>query len=280
MEQIQDNFLSARATDLAEKGETQFISGPFLSPAEQITFYATVTSSNPAAAKNLFFFGGALDAERRKPVFVPDRELTENSPLFGDNVFSKEREEFFAVSVLPAYESGASGIIPVKLSGNKFTSLSHRACMGSILALGLKRESLGDIYVKSEREAIAFADAQIAEFIAENLEKVGNDTVRVFVADLPADYRIIRKYGRVMVISASDRVDAVAAALSGKPRSLIKSMCESGNIELNYFSGAEPDKSMKEGDVISVRGSGKFRIVSFDGYTKNGKLKISADKFI
>ena len=49
---------------------------------------------------------------------------------------------------------------------------------------------------------------------------------------------------------------------------------------INYQSIDRPSELLQVGDLISVRGFGRFSILSENGLTKNGKIKLTVDKMI
>lgn len=274
------SVIEARALDtlrLAEKLEYDFTYSRFLSPAEQNLFYRTVAGS--AETSRLFFFGGCLGADRRRAVFVPSYfELdTDTSP---SSVFSPQREAYFASLVAELAPDEQLSISPVHVSGSSFVKLSHKDYMGSVLGLGIDRSVIGDIAVTDDHSAVIFADAKIATFITDSLQKVARDTVKCSISPLPGDFVIPRRFRTVHIACGSNRIDSVAASLAGLSRSEAKELCLSGLVELNYISPVEADDAVSVGDIISIRKNGKFIVDSFDGETRSGRLKLSARQYL
>lgn len=274
------SVIESRAADaarLAEKLEFEFTFSRFLSPAEQSVFYRAACHS-PAASR-LYFFGGCAGADRRRAVFIPS--YAEGTPhSLPAEVFSPKREAYL-ISVLAEMFPGESlGISPVYVDGSGFATLSHRDYMGSVLALGLDRAVLGDIAVTGEHSAVIFADEKIAPFIAENLNKVARDTVKCRISPVGRDFKIPRSFETLHLAAGSARADSVAAALGNLSRSEAKEICLAGQVEINYVSPVEPDAPVSEGDIVSVRGCGKFVIDSFDGETRSGRLKFTARRYL
>ena len=55
-------------------------------------------------------------------------------------------------------------------------AMSHRDILGSLMGLGLRRETLGDIIVGSESGTVVCLK-KVADFIVENLTSVGRTSV-------------------------------------------------------------------------------------------------------
>ena len=51
-------------------------------------------------------------------------------------------------------------------------------------------------------------------------------------------------------------------------------------VKLNYRECVDVSKAVSEGDLISVRGFGRFVFLSADGETRKGRLHITAEKYI
>lgn len=269
---------AAEACSLAASREYEFICSPFLSPAEQAEYLKAAARTDPFTARRLFFFGGCVGADRRRAVFAPSYTDTDTAPI-GKNAFDPDREAFFK-SVLDCFPEEDLGITPVEVRGSGYVTLSHRDYMGSVLGLGLERDVIGDIAVLSERCAVILADKVIAPFITESLTKIGRDTVKCTPIRLPNDFVIPRKFETLHAVSGSDRADSVTASLSGCSRAEAKLLCTSGSVEVNYASPVEPDARLTPGDIVSVRGHGKFVIDSFDGETRSGRLRLTARRYL
>ena len=264
----------ARAAELVRREAYDVVFSDFLTPREQRLFYAAAFAEGQA--DRLFFYGGAAGAERRMAVLVPDWLLAE---VPAGDPFSCERESFF-LSLLENGVADASGAVcAVSLTGSEYGNLTHRDWLGAILALGLERHVLGDIAVLDARHAVAFVRAKIAPFLVENLSHAGADTVRAALAELPAGFEIPRSYERVEVTVASPRLDGVVRALTGLSRADAAALVKAGDVEVNYFPVQDADAPVDDGDILSVRGFGKYVIDSANTVTRRGRNRLIARKY-
>ena len=95
--------------------------------------------------------------------------------------------------------------------------LTHRDHLGSVLGLGLDRSVTGDIQVCGST-AYAVCLDEIADFIIENLKKVRHTDVKCRRLDaLPPI--TVKLPDESTVIAASERADAIVAAVFGLSRS-------------------------------------------------------------
>lgn len=255
--------LYARLEDFvicARRGEVTV--SDFLSPKEQYLADGFLKNSDLAFR----FFGGYSDAERQRLYLLPEymgdgegRSLTEWLDDFGSS----------------------SEIEALKIQGSGYRVLTHRDFLGALLGLGLERSVLGDLAVdESGFFAILFCDAAMVPFLERELTKVASDKVKVFRLS-PSEILIPpRRFATVTDTVATPRLDSVVAALGNFSRDVAKQTVCSGLVELNFEVEDRPDRTVSSGSLLSVRGVGKFRIVSLEEHTKKGRVKLLAEKFV
>ncbi len=263
--EFDSELFSARVLDLsdrAERGEAAV--GGFYTPRE--IFTATEILLRRGRKGTFAFFGGYDGAERQRLCCLPDYMLYEGT-----------EEELSRVAAVTVGEETSV----LRVSGSGFRTLSHRDFMGAILNLGIKRHTVGDIITDEDGHgAYVFCDRRISGYIAGNLSRVASDAVTAAEAVLPEGFAPERKTEPISDTVASERADCVAAALANMPRDRAKSMITSGLVEVNYEVMTKPDEKLCPGDIVSVRGCGRFRICGFDGVTRRGRLRLLAEKFI
>ena len=230
----------------------------FLSPRE--VFLAEQYLKHGGVSFELF--GGYEDSERKKCYFLPE---------FLEGVSN----------IAEILEYGYSfEIDALSIKGSGFESLSHRAIMGSVLGLGIQRESIGDIIMLDDNSAILFCDSKLTEFFIDNLERVGRDKVRVRKIDILNISLPNRTFSDIADTVASARLDCVVSALCSLSRERAKEKIESSLVELNYETEERPDKEVVTPAVISVRGVGKFKVLSVSDKTKKGRYRLVAKKYL
>ena len=171
-------------------------------------------------------------------------------------------------------------LVAIAVRGSGFEKLSHRAIMGSVLGLGVQRDSIGDIVLLDDKSAIFFCDERLAEFFLSDLKKIGRDTVRVERVDLDSVNIPKRKFLQISDTVASSRLDCVVSALCSLSRERAKEKIEGSLVELNFEMEERPDKEVLTPATISVRGVGKFRVISVSDKTKKGRYRLLAEKYL
>lgn len=151
--------------------------------------------------------------------------------------------------------------------------LSHRDFLGSLMGLGIKREVLGDIVISNNIGWLFCLDT-IAEYIADNLDKVKHTSVKCSVVDaLPPN--ALSKPEEKQFIVASERLDAIAAAAYNLSRNSVKELFTSRRIYVNSRLCENFSYTLKENDIISVRGFGRIAYGGVLGKTKKSRLIIN-----
>lgn len=255
-------LLSARLKELSERSERGIVTmTAFLSPAE-------LAFAEGLRLKNTFFFGGYKGAERGCIFFIPDIY-----DAVIDGMSDAERSEYIINELI------CDGPTALKTEGSGYKKLSHRDYLGSILALGVERSAIGDICVTGEHEAVIFALPKVSELIRFGLERVGSDKVSVTPLEAGA-FSFERKTMPLTDTVASDRFDCVVASLCKKSRGAASELIKCGFSELNYLPCDRTDARVARGDVISVRGVGKFIIKAISEETKKGRIRLEAEKYV
>ena len=120
---------------------------------------------------------------------------------------------------------------------------------------------------------------KIADFIEENLCRVKHTTVLVFRVWNPEEFPEPR-FAPVSGTCSSVRLDALISIAFQSSRSSMVQFIEGGQVFVNgkliTSNGYEP----KEGDIISVRGKGRFLFEKVSGKTKKGRTGVSLLKYV
>ena len=78
----------------------------------------------------------------------------------------------------------------------------------------------------------------------------------------------------------SGRSRRSAGGLFDLSRSESARQIEAGGVSVNYRECLKTDLTVREGDMISLRGKGKGRIAAIGGTSRKGRLFISGEVFV
>lgn len=240
--------LLRRAEDLRDRCERRGLvtATGFLTPAERAVL--TRWGENRLNCR-LIFNGGHPECERTVCFFLPDDLEEEWLPI----------EES-----IRAFELTAA-----------FGSPGHRDYLGALLGMGVRRDCVGDIWVK-DNTATVFCLAGIEKHLL-SIDRAGRYTVRaksLQLTDLTGPERKVKKKSFSV---QSLRLDAAAAGLFDLSRTEAARQVAAGNVFLNYEVCEKPDAVVGEGDILSVRGRGKGRICSLGGSSRKGRQFVNGE---
>ena len=155
--------------------------------------------------------------------------------------------------------------------------LTHRDFLGALMNLGIKREMLGDIIVEGNTGYV-FCLEQISEYIADNLNRVRHTSVRCEILAQAPDC-VSKPPQPLEVFVPSCRADAVISAVYKLSRNEASRLFTSKKIYINSVLCENTSYTLKENDIVSVRGFGKFVFSSIVRKTKKDRLVAAVGKY-
>lgn len=248
----EDKILLAKLWDKINAGIRRDIPANtcFLSPREM-----EMTRFLFGEYPGLIRFGGYADAERQMLIYSPEY-LDERWFLEEDSPVICLRAEF--------YEGD---------------SPSHRDFLGALMGAGIARETLGDICV-GKGSCDFFVTEEIAPYIMQNFTGAGRTKLRISQIPLK-DVQINEpETKQIKDTLASVRLDSVISSGFRIGRSLACDYVNAGKCAINGLPCQKPDKTVAEGDKISVRGLGKIKLSQVNGQTKKGRISVVIDRYI
>lgn len=244
----EEQILRRHLTDLAniadQRGITLF--SDFLNINEQNIFYQM---QKELPVIRYFTFGGFDDAERKLICFSGDYQIQE------ENI---------------DYPLVCLRIVP---QNKKFSDdLTHRDFLGAVLNLGIDRSIIGDILIM-ENEGFLFCTSNISAFIIDNLIKIKHTMVNVSV--IPStDFSYAPKVKEISGTVSSVRLDSILSVALNKSRSSLTGLITSGKVFVNSKEVLSISYMLKENDIVSVRGHGKFIYKGQTNVTKKGRYSV------
>lgn len=242
---------AVKLVDMAEqvmRSQKFRISG-FLDPYGQ-EIAETIVANYPGIRVD--FEGGYQGAERQRAMFIDES--------FGGH---------------PSFD-----IEVIKISWNgQFARPSHRDVLGSLMGLGIERDRVGDILIAGEQARI-LTDAKMAEFLLNDFVKVGNIAITAEMDELSNIAPKEERCKEIRATVASLRVDSIAAAGYGFSRSRAAADIAADKLKLNWQPVKNASQSIKEGDVLSMRGRGRLEVAEVRGTTKKGRIGIVLKRYL
>lgn len=156
--------------------------------------------------------------------------------------------------------------------GNFPEKLTHRDYLGAIVHLGVERSTVGDVLLSGD-DAWFFCVDSMADFFTRELSKIRHTSVRT--RPLPQTEPLpepVRK--PVQGTVSSLRLDATLSVAFEGSRTKLAPLAQGGKVFVNGCPVTSGGYVLKEGDIVSVRGKGKFRFQQVLSQTKKGRYAI------
>ena len=180
-----------------------------------------------------------------------------------------------AVACFNGTEQAPVACIEIIPKSEKFAEeLSHRDILGALMSLGIKRETLGDILVDGKK-AYLFCLTSISEFICAECVKIRHTDISCKVISCLPDI-CVRQPEESEYVVASERLDCIISAVYDVPRSESREYFFAKTVFVNGRLTENESYTPDAGDIVSVRGKGRFVYKGIARTTKKNKLRISA----
>ena len=159
--------------------------------------------------------------------------------------------------------------------------LTHRDLLGSLMGLGITRESVGDILVDNAANA---ADVLVtdtaAAFLLREWTQAGRVKMQVKTVDLHDLHIPQSAFREIHDTVASLRLDSIVSAGFALARGKAAAAIESGKVQVNWQDVTKSGTAVTTGDVITVRGLGKCELIAVGNPTKKGRYGVTIKRYI
>lgn len=209
--------------------------------------------------ENYILYGGFQEAERKIAVFYPEK--------FNSVIVEKNLSNIIQIIRIE---------LPEELKG-KYT---HRDYLGAVIKLGVKREKVGDIVV-NKTGADIIVNKDISKFLLENLGGLTRFSKSKITLEQLEDLRPVEiNKQELEIIVSSLRLDNVISELARCSRNKALDIINTERVFINFQNETKKTKLIKVGDMVTIRGKGRFFIKELVGQTKSGRNIIKIEKFV
>ena len=244
-----DVWLRARLDDAVQLSEAhscpRFVG--FLDERQRAMAQAQLKA---ARGVNVSFYGGHDEAERTLCGIFPD--------------FMEPEPALFPLTALAFRFRAEAG-------------LTHRDFLGALMNLGIERAMIGDIVVK-DLDGYVMVLKKISRYVLENLDTVGRTAVEAAVWE-GAEELLEPEYEEVAGTVSSVRLDAIVALCGRVSRTKAAGLIAGEKVFINGQAVLSPSRQMEPGEILSIRGVGKFLFSRNGGQTKKGRISVTFLKY-
>ena len=259
-----------------------------------------------------FFYGGYSEAERRMLIMLPDyTEAYAKISSLPKDLESNDRQaqidQIITEFLASDEESSPISVLEVTIPPAEHRTPGHRDYLGALMGQGIKREKLGDIIILGQdskattaqgsvqssahaaaassgkpatRGAQIIVASELADYLVQNFTQVGAasiSTKKVPISNLRTSE--IRTQELSITVS-SPRLDNVISGVFNISRTAAKEAITRGLVFVSGVEVNKPDHSLKGGEKLVLRGSGKAIYHGPTGTSRKGKTYITVTKYI
>ena len=209
------------------------------------------------------FYGGYEEAEREILFLFPDKLYDLVDDTLQDNKMIQNIIEVISI------------VLPNDLKG----TYHHRDYLSAIMKLGVKREKVGDILVREDGTDI-IVQKDISEYLLDNLKELTRFRKSTLYIKQLSDLEIVSlKMETITIIVSQLRLDSVIAEILHTSRTKANEIISQERAIVNYETKIKNSTILQQGDLLTIRGKGKFKINDIISQTAKGKLRIEIGKY-
>ncbi len=209
---------------------------------------------------NYMFCGGNENSEREILIIYPEKLK---------DILKKEK---ITEDIL--------GTIQVKLPNNLIGQYSHRDYLGAVIKLGVKREKIGDILVRKDGADIIIMK-DIEEYLLINLNQLTrfgkSEIQKKKIEEIEPVETTTQK---MQIIISQMRLDCIISEAIRSSRTKASEIIKQERVFVNHKLETKNSKILKEQDMITIRGKGRFKINNIISRTKKDKIVLEIEKYV
>ncbi len=257
----EDKLLEAKVQDKIKfvQNRNRFESTDFLDLAQKNTAQEILDKSG---IKAYHFFGGFSQAERTMLILYP--------------------EEFMSYDLgtaLDKYYNQTISVIRITLPKEEWGTYEHRNYLGALIKLGIKREKIGDIIVRYDGADIIIS-SDIEKFLLTNLKDLTRfQSAKIEKIEL-SEISVIESEPQIIKINVpSMRLDCIVGELARCSRSNASILINTERVFVDFKEEIRGTRQIKENEMITIRGKGRFKILRMLGNTRSGRINLEVQKW-
>ena len=209
-------------------------------------------------AKNYILTGGYSEAESKILIMYPEKITEEIAKENITNIIK---------------------VIKIQLPNEQKGKYQHRDYLGTIMQFGLERERIGDIIVY-EDEAYVIVLSENAQYIKDSLQTTKKfKKSKIEIIDIVEMKVKKREFEEIKISVSSQRLDNFISEICKISRSETTRLIASELVSINCKIETKQTKTVEIGDVLIIRGKGKFIVSDFLDINRKGKQVVIVKKY-
>lgn len=210
-----------------------------------------------------------LDFEEQKEIY---RNLPKNTKVFLEGGYENAERKRAIIS--NEYDEVTFNDFNIKIYEIIFESdikqITHRHILGTLMSLGINRNSFGDILVTNSNYYL-FVSEEISKYIEQNFQAVNHIPLKLKVVEDVKDIILPTPLEENINVS-SMRLDAIIARTLKKSRNDSSEIITKGLVLINHKECLNVSYNVKINDIISIRHFGRIEVLEILKTTKKDRL--------
>lgn len=208
---------------------------------------------------NYILFGGYENSEMQLLILYPEK---------------------FDLEMVNKNLSNIVKVIRIVLPNELSSQYEHRDYLSAVMKVGLVRERIGDIIV-FDKSAYIVVLKENSEYIKQSLSEMIRFKKSKIDIICPHDMEVKEKeFEEIDILVSSKRLDNFVSEIGNISRSNTEELIKTEKVFINSKVETKGSKLVNVGDILIIRGKGKFIVFEENGINKNGKFKIIVKKYI
>ena len=214
--------------------------------------------------KTAILYGGYEEAERKMLFCFPERLASLMSEQLQEDKMIKQEMKVIAIE------------LPNDLKGK----YHHKDYLSGVMKLGIKREKIGDILVR-ENGADIIVQEEMLTYLFMNLPELTRfQKAKIFSKEISELEVVSIKLEMTTILVAQLRLDSVVSELLHVSRGKANEFISQERVIVNYETKTKNATMLQEGDLLTIRGKGKYKIGEILSQTTKGKLRVEVAKYV
>ena len=187
--------------------------------------------------------------------------------------------DYFDEQMLQKNYDNIIQVIEINLPEQLRNKYSHRDYLSGLMKLGVSREKIGDILV-NEAGADILLLKEITEYIKQNISNLTRFSKAEIIVKKLDKLRVVeQQMEELQIIIPSLRLDNIVSELAKTSRNKANELILQERVLVNYEVVSKSSKLIKEKDIVTIRGKGKFEVIEQVGETKKKNIVLRVQKY-
>ena len=210
------------------------------------------------------FYGGYEEAERKMLFLFPEKLFALlKEKLQEDKMIQKEMKA-----------------ITIKLPNDLKGKYRHRDYLSGIMKLGIKREKIGDILVREDGADILVQEEMLTYLLSNLSELTRFQKAEILAKEISEIEVVPIQLEEITILVSQLRLDVVVSELVHTSRTKVEEIIMQERVLVNYETKTKNATMLQVGDLLTIRGKGKFKVGEVICQTTKGKLRVKVERYM